>query len=303
MRRAGIVLLGLGAFLLVLGPLVRFQIGTALIAAKPNQYGVAKLEAKSAQYFSKGDLKVLTGDLDITVTTRGDVAAASGSRVVWDEFTAVRDVTNHKEDVSFSERRSAFDKYTGVGMNCCGVSIDKAPVTLEGQIYKFPFDVEKKAYKVFNSTTGKAFEAKYVGEDQVNGLPVYKFEQDIPETKLETVTAPASVFNMPDEGDVQLDRLYTGKNTLWIEPVTGSPVKQEQQRNEVLKSADGVERSKAFVATATMTAATVDSLVKAASDGKSQIGLIKTTIPLVLVVLGLLLIVGGVLMMRRRREG
>ena len=63
------------------------------------------------------------------------------------------------EDVSFGERRSAFNKFTGEGVNCCAVNIDKKPSKLEGQIYKFPFDVEKKTYKVFNSTAGMAFDA------------------------------------------------------------------------------------------------------------------------------------------------
>ncbi|MEU8381090.1 porin PorA family protein, partial [Streptosporangium sp. NPDC048865] len=120
MRRViGLVLIGIGAFLIVLAPLVRFQVAPSLIAAPANQYGISKLEAVDAQYFSPGDLKVMTGDLDITVTTRGDVAAAEGDRVVWEEAMAVNDVTNQNPLINFSERRSAFNKYTGEGVNCC----------------------------------------------------------------------------------------------------------------------------------------------------------------------------------------
>ncbi|GIH74587.1 DUF3068 domain-containing protein [Planobispora longispora] len=301
-KTVGVVLLAVGAFLIVLAPLVRFQVADKLIAAPAGQYGVSKLEATNAQYFSTGDLKVLTGNLDITVTTRGDVSQAQGDRVVWDEFTSVNDVTNNKAGISMSERRSAFNKYTGVGVNCCAVNIDKKPVTLEGQIYKWPFDVEKKTYKVFNSTTGKAFDAKFVGEDTVNGLAVYKFEQAIPPTKTQTITAPASVFGVPVAGDIQVDRVYDGKNTFWIEPVTGSPVRQEQQRNEVLKTQDGVERSKAFVATAKMTQETVNELSTNARNSKSQITLIKTTIPLVLLILGVVLLGGGLFALRGARR-
>ncbi|MFD2355451.1 porin PorA family protein [Nonomuraea ferruginea] len=80
-------------------------------------------------------------------------------------------------------------------------------------------------------------------------------------------------------GDVQIDRWYDGKTTYWIEPVTGSPVKQEVQRHEVLKTQDGVERAAAFVATAQMTEETVNGLVSNAQDGKSQINLLRNTIP------------------------
>ncbi|WP_433373736.1 DUF3068 domain-containing protein [Streptosporangium sp. CA-115845] len=305
MRRVvGVILLAVGAFLIVLAPLVRFQIGGSLIAAPAAQYGISKLEATGAQYFSAKDLKVMTGDLAITVTTRGDVSQSQGDRVVWDEFTAVNDSTNGNPGISLGERRSAFNKYTGEGINCCAVNIDKKPSKLEGQIYKFPFDVEKKTYKVFNSTAGMAFDATFVGEENVNGLPAYKFEQVAPETKTETRTVPASIMGVTDvTGDVQVDRFYEGKNTYWIEPVTGSPVKQEQQRNDVLRTQDGAHSIIAFAATAKMTPQTVDELVRNATEGKSQITLLKVTIPVILLLVGLALLVTGFLLVRRTGRG
>ncbi|MEV4171778.1 DUF3068 domain-containing protein [Nonomuraea sp. NPDC049709] len=298
----GSVLIAAGAFLIVLAPLLRFQVAPALSAAAGDYYGITKLRAAGAQYFSVPDGRVLTADLDIIVTTRGDVKEAAGDRVVWDEFTAVNDVTNSKAGIDFTERRSAFDKRSGVGLNCCGVNIDKAPVQLQGQIYKFPFDAEKKTYLVFNSSTGKAYEARFVGEEKVNGLDTYKFEQAVPETKTQTLNAPAAWFGMGTSGDVQLDRYYSGTVTYWVEPTTGAPVRQEQQRNEVLKSQDGVERSKAFVATAKMTDDTVQKLVDSARDGKSQITLIRTTVPIVVGVVGLVLVVVGLLLTLRGRR-
>jgi hypothetical protein len=302
MRRVvGVILFGIGAFLIVLAPLVRFQVAGKLVAAPADQYSITHLTADNAQYFNVGELKVLTGTLDITVTTRGDVAESTGDRVVWDQFTAVNDVTNNQPGISMTEFRSAFDKYNGVAVNCCGASIDKQPVTLDGQIFLFPFGAEKKTYKVFNSSTGKAYDTTFVGEDTVNGLPVYKYEQTVPPTKIQTVTAPASVMGLDQPGDVQLDRWYDGTVTFWVEPTSGAPVKEDQQRHEVLKTQDGVERKPAFIATASFTPQTVADLVKTATDAKNQIGLIKTTVPLALLVLGLVLVVvGGLLVVRRR---
>ncbi|MFI7441403.1 DUF3068 domain-containing protein [Nonomuraea indica] len=298
-RISTLVLIGVGAFFIALAPLLKFWAAEKIISAPADQFGISRLEAKGAQYFSRQDLKVLTADLDIIVTTRGDVKEADSSRVVWDEATVVNDVTNGRRQIDLSERRSAFDKYTGEGLNCCGVNVGKAPVTLEGQIYKFPFGTEQKTYKVFNSTAQKAFDAQFVREDSVNGLPVYVFEQTVPPTKTQTLTAPASVLGMDDSGDVQVDRWYDGKVTYWIEPVTGAPVKQEQQRHEVLKTQDGVERSPAFVATAKMTDKTVDELVTSAQEGKSQINLLTNVIPLVSLVVGVALVLLGVLLGRR----
>jgi Porin PorA len=300
-RLSTLVLIGFGAFFIALAPLLKFWAADQIISAPANQFAIYRLEAKQAQYFSLQDLKVLTGDLDIIITTRGDVKESTGDRVVWDEATVVNDVTNKRALIDMSERRSAFNRFTGVGVNCCNSSVEKAAVTLEGQIYKFPFDVEKKTYKVFNSTAQKAYDATFVREDKVNGLPVYVFEQSVPPVKTETRTAPANVLGITGEtGDVQVDRWYDGKTTYWVEPVTGSPVRQEQQRHEVLKTQDGIERSAAFIATAKMTDATVDSLVKDAEQGKSTINLLRNIIPLVLVIVGVVLVLAGVVMGRRR---
>jgi hypothetical protein len=281
--------------------MVRFWAADRIISAPAAQYSVTKLQAPGAQYFSIADGKVVTANLSMLVTTRGDVKEATDSRVVWDEFTVVDDDTNNKPQISLSERRSAFDRRTGVGVNCCGVSVNKEPVKLEGQIYLFPFGVEKKTYKVFNQTAKQAFDATFIGEDNVNGLPVYKFQQNVPATKVATLTAPGSLFGVTQTGDIQLDRWYEGTDTFWIEPTTGAPVKEEVKRNETLKTQDGIERAKALVATASFTPQTIAETVKTATDAKNQITLVKTTIPLVLVVLGVVALLAAVLLGRRRR--
>jgi hypothetical protein len=283
--------------------MVRYWAADKIIAAPAAQYSVTKLQAPGAQYFSIADGKVLTADLSMLVTTRGDVKEATDNRVVWDEFTVVDDVTNSKPQISLSERRSAFDRRTGVGVNCCGVSVNKEPVKLEGQIYLFPFGVEKKTYQVFNQTAKKAFDTTFVGEDTVNGLPVYKFQQNIPATKVATLTAPGSMFGVTQSGDIQLDRWYEGTDTYWVEPTSGAPVKEEVRRNETLKTQDGVERAKALVATASFTPQTITEMVRTATDAKNQISLLKTTIPIVLLLLGLVALAVAVLLGRRRREG
>ncbi|GII75324.1 hypothetical protein Sru01_03060 [Sphaerisporangium rufum] len=303
-RVIGMILLGAGAFLVALAGLVRFQVADRLIAAPVDQYSITKLSAQDARYFSKQDLKVMNGDLDITVTTRGDVAGSKADDVVWDQFTSVTDVTNDRPRFDMSEFRSAFNKYTGTAVNCCGASIDKEPVSLAGQIYLFPFGAEKKTYQVFNSSAGKAFDASFDGEDTIDGLAVYRYVQQVPPTKTQTLTAPASAMGMDETGDVQVERWYDGTSTYWVEPVSGIPVKQEHRRHEVLKTADGVERKPALIATAVYTPETVADLVKQADDTRRQIGLVQTVIPVVLLVVGLLaMIVGIVLIFRNPPRG
>ncbi|WP_433420578.1 DUF3068 domain-containing protein [Microtetraspora malaysiensis] len=297
-RLVGLVLLAAGAFFIVLAPLVKFVDAGQLIQAPADQYSITYLRAENAQYFSKPDLKVLTGTVDITVTTRGDVKEAKDDHVVWDQFTSASDVTNGRPGISWTEFRSAFNKYDGAGVNCCGANVDSEPVQLEGQIYLFPFGVEKKTYKVFNSSTRKAYDAVFAGEDTIEGLSVYKFVQQVPPTVVDSLNLPASLLGMTEPGDVAADRVYDGVNTFWVEPRTGAPVKQEQQRHEVLKTRDGVERRPAFVATAVMTPKSVSDLAKTVRGNLSQITLITITLPLVSLILGVALILGGIVLLR-----
>ncbi len=306
-RGVGVVLVAMGAFLVAFAPLLRFQVADKLVQAPANQYSVLKFTAPGARYFSMRDLKVLTGDLNITVTVRGDVKESKDDHVVWDQFTAASDVTNANPRISMTQFRSAFNKYNGQGVTCCGASVDSGdgaqPVRLRGQIFLFPFGVEKKTYPVFNADVREAHDAVFAGEDTVNGLPVYKFTQKIPPTVTDTLSAPASVLGMKGTGDVEVERVYDGTITFWVEPNTGVAVKQEQRRNEMLRTSDGVERLPALVATATFTPETVSDMVRTARDNMAQITLIKTTLPLVALILGLALtVVGAWLLLSRPRR-
>ncbi|MBX6169269.1 MAG: DUF3068 domain-containing protein [Thermobispora bispora] len=297
-RGVGLVLLAIGAFLVVLAPLLRFPVAGRLVQAPSDQYNIIKLTAENAQYFSIADLKVLNANLDVTVTVRGDVSQAKDDHVVWDQFQATNDVTNNRPGIDFFEFRSAFNKYDGTGVTCCGVNVNKTPVTIEGQVFLFPFGVEKKTYKVFNPVTKQAYDAEFAGEEVIEGLDVYKFRVKVPPTVTETLTAPASVLGMDEPGDIQVSRVYEATITYWVDPITGLPVKQQQERREMLRTADGVDRMPALIGTFTYTPDTVRDLVSTARSNADQIRLITTTLPLTSLILGLIALIAGFVFLR-----
>ncbi len=295
MRVAGTLvsalLVGLGAFLLVLAPIVRFHLAGKIVGARADTYDVARLTAKDARYFSADELKVVTGDLAITVTTRGDVAESSADRIVWDRYTTIDDVTRGGSTIARSLFHGAFDRRTGAGLG--GASADGRPVTASGQLFRFPVGAGKRAYPVYDIAAGRAYPAAFAGAGTVHGLRVYRYEQTVPPTRIRTLTAPASALGMGGSGSVQVDRWADGKNTFWVEPASGVPVKVERRRHEVLKTRDGVERAPAYVATATFTPQTVADRVRQATDARRRITLLTTTVPLVLLVAGAVLVAAG----------
>ena len=108
MRRvSGFVLTLLGAFFLLAALLLRFWIAPSAVKFPLDEYQVVTLTG-TGSYFSAAQGKELNDvSVQITYTTRGDVAAGSSSVAVWDQFVSVRDVTN-RAPISYDSIRQAF---------------------------------------------------------------------------------------------------------------------------------------------------------------------------------------------------
>lgn len=305
-RMMGPLLVGLGVFLIVAAGLARFYAYPALAKVPGGYDGETKLEAASAEIFNS-DPDVLAPevhDLEITSLTRevGDVDAPDGV-VVWSNVTE----TNKAEGGNFQKSREqfAFDEVSGAGVDCdCetwveeadGDQIARVPTVAEGQVYKFPFDTERKTYDVWDGTLGEATPATYEGEDSIEGLPVYKFVQEIEPTVVETREVPGSVFGS-DEASVQAEMVYSMTRTFYVEPVTGSPVHRVEDRVQELVYDD--IRVPAFIGTVQYTDTEVEENVDLVSTKATLLGGLHLLYPVVMVLLGVVLLGLGLIINRR----
>jgi outer membrane protein assembly factor BamB len=298
------VLIGLGAFLVISAVMLRFYALPRLAVAPIDQDSVTTLTAKDAVVFNSNPdvLAEVTTDLTVTSNTIGDVksseSAPDGVRV-WNNTTSVRmaDGTVFNRSVE----RSAFDEKTGANVDCCdtwdsseeGV---ETPVTRTGQMYKFPFGTEKKDYQQWDGTLNEATTAKYDGEDEISGIKVYKFVQEIPETTVGTREVPGSLFGS-SEPAVQADMVYANVRTIYIEPTTGAPLSRTEEQNQKLVY-NGSEIT-AIQANLGYTKASTDDI---ADQLNSQVPLLKAMqllIPLLLLIIGLAAVGVGVLLRTR----
>jgi hypothetical protein len=305
-RLIGPVLVGLGVFLIVAAGLVRFYAVPTLAKVPSGYNSTTHLEATGAQIFNS-DPDVLaseTHDLVITSETREDASAdAPDGVVVWVNVTTTdkADGSNFQQ----STERVAFDEADGDAVDCdaCetwiaesdGETVEEVPTTFEGQIYKFPFNTQRKAYDVWDGTTGEAVPAEYEGEESIQGIRVYKFVQVIEPTVIETRDVPGSVFG--EEETVQADMEYAMTRTFYVEPVTGAPVHRVEERVQELVY-DG-ERVPAFVGTIHYTDDQVDENVDAVDTKSTLLGGTRVLYPVILLVLGLLLLGVGLILNRR----
>lgn len=323
-RKLGAVLIGLGVLLIVLGLMMKFYAYDRLAVAPLNQKSVSYSEATGATIFSIADQAEVTKDLLTTVNVVGDVEAGkaateeAGDQVnVWEKVTYTDeptfDVDSGEPPLSGSHQRIAFDAHTGVAVECCdtyfagGADLETNEedrdydVAFEGQLVKFPFNTQKRSYDYFDTTLGEGVPMQYTGEESLEGLNTYMFESVIPPTEYATLTAPASIFGIDEEGDVDLARVYSNTRTLWIEPETGV-IMRSREDVDTFAEYDG-ER------VATLTQALSEfpesQIRRNVEDYRSKSVLLKaarTWFPWVGGIVGLLALLAGLLLTARSRD-
>ena len=214
MKILGIILAGVGAFLLVLAGLLRFYAVPALSQAPlvpgSSTGGISTSINKGVanKLFYPG--KLAAGEnpyrenvpMTATRTTRGDVnadqqqEATSQNLAIYDSFQRLED--DEGTVVNAGTIRVAFNRSTSVLANCCGANIDGEPATFEGiNPLKFPFNVEKKTYDYYDTTIKKALPAEFQGEESIDGLNTYRFLQNVPPTQTGELTVPGQPRRLP----------------------------------------------------------------------------------------------------------
>lgn len=290
----GYVLVGLAAFLVVAGLLFQFWAPDQLKRAPIDTdeltelEGVALLPANFAEpsNLEQADVKVYQGTKSDTDKSDDDVA-------VYNEYTClVRDLGEiascvDAEDpegrlVTVDEDRFATDRRTGEAVNDVKY-IGEDAVPHAGLINKWPFDVEKKSYQVWDGMVGDSVEAKFVEETSLKGLDVYVFETD--------VTAE-DVNILPD-----IPGTYIDQATWYVEPVTGSIVGKKEHQERLLDGDTLVLNLDVEFSDEEYTQKTDD-----AKANVKLLTLVTTTLPTVFYVAGALCAVAGGLLIRRRRR-
>ncbi|HEY2521093.1 MAG TPA: DUF3068 domain-containing protein [Streptosporangiaceae bacterium] len=303
--RLSVVLLGLGAFLVVVAALLRFYAAPQLIAAPNDVYEQDTLVSPHASYFDEGAL-VTWHDvrLTYTLTIRGDQRASSGKIAVWDSFASLADPKLHNV-INTVYQRSAFNRRTGQMVQCCGASVnDSTQIKQNGIGLFWPIGTKKQTYTVFDNNSMKSWPAHYAGEATDTGVQTYKFTQHVPATKVDVMTGvPTSLLGIKGPSrNVVANRYYTADNTFWIDPRTGVLVDEEVKGQSYLTAANGQGRLNAVSLDLRMTPDSRHSLADQANKNAQSITVLSVLGPLALGVLGIILLVLATSPWRRFRR-
>jgi Porin PorA len=303
-RVTGLILAGLGAFLLVAALLARTYIPGQVVKYPLNEYLVTQLVGHDVSYFSATKVKPITGaTMVVTSTVKSDGKAGTSSTAVWDSFTYLYDQTNHLK-FSYSIRRFAFDRQTAQLVMCCGANVDgNAGVRQSGLVgFLWPMGAQKHTYQVFDPAINQTRPASYVGTATVGGVSTYKFVEKVAPTRSGQETVPRSLVGMKGSSTVTLPEMTTETNTFYVDPVTGAQLNETQAEHVALVDSSGAERLLLLNASLTNTPRSLAKVVRIDKKARNEINLLKVVVPLAAGVVGIVLLVGGILLARPRRD-
>jgi len=150
---------------------------------------------------------------------------------------------------------------------------------------KFPFNSQKSTYNVFDTSIMKGAPAEFLGEEAVQGLNTYKYEQKIPDT----------VVGKQGDADIH----YQNDTLFWVEPATGQVVNGYSIAKQWLKNADGTDGLVLLDGKIGFTDQEVTDSVNEAKANSSKLNTVSNVLPVASLVLGILALVGGLLLVRR----
>jgi hypothetical protein len=299
MRVFARVLLGLGAFLLVVGILaLTYAPGmvkkTPLDVDTTTDYAgqAAKLDPTTGAFDMKPAYAIRHTMADSKKSSSDTVIMVENACAVFDTGGAKVCVNGNDPDlITASTDCFAEDRVTALAVD--DKNLPSTCVPHEGLVNKFPFDVEKKTYPFWDGDVGNAVDIDYVGTKNLFGLDTYEFQYTVKDVPI----------NIADDdpatpADDTIKGTYDNTVTVYVDPKTGSIVKSGQHQQQFLD--DGTP---AADVTLTQTDASVKDFVDDAKAADLQLTVLLTVVPIVGIVGGILCLVGGFILIRRERSG
>jgi hypothetical protein len=304
-RAIGLGLLGLGAFALVGALLIHLLVVPAAVKLPLAEESHPTAGGTGVDWFSAHDGQQFTGE---TATVKEDVVGqpdspdANGDVAVWKVQSVMRDSSDRV--ITMSTYTVCLDRRTAMAVSDCA-SARSDHGTISGLTLNFPFGTEQKTYSVYDGTAGRAFPAKFQAVQKMRGLTVYRFEQDVPETVVATQSVPGNWAGADAGTSVDADFVYSSTRTYWVEPTTGMILSLQEKPHIVVRGPDGTTGVTWLDGTFVATDEQISKAAQDASDNRSNIVMIGSVVPWVLVGVGVVALLIGALLATRtggRRE-
>lgn len=292
-RKIGLVAVVVALFSLGLATLLAFYVPDR-VKKTPLDLDVTLYGTGSGLYFNAAANKAEPIKVRTIRHVKADTSASDDNTLVVNQgLCIVRDTggtpTCSRADsklISVVTERIAADRVTGLSVkgyrspatNSIVSQLDGDDVQHVGLTLKFPFDAKKKTYPFWDYNIKTSQNARYVGEDKIDGLKVYVYKTSTPKTEYEL--APGT------------KGFYTDNRTLYVEPRTGTIIKSEDKQLKQFTNGDiGGELSLAT------SPESVKEQLKTARDAIDKLDGVTTTYPIILLIIGIVVGIGAVVLL------
>jgi hypothetical protein len=301
-RAAALVLLGIAGLALTVAVALPTILAPALVKLPLEQEVRSTASGSGLTVFYPGDLEQRSGvsaNSVRKVVGLPTAPEAGSTTTVWKVGNVLTD--SEGTLIGVTEITACLDRRTGLATSPCPSARLNGDnrVQFTGQVFSFPIGTQQRDYEFFDPNVRAAFPARFVGVEQVEGLEVYRFEQQIPQTVVGTrEDIPGELAGAPEGTTVDADLVYENTRTLWVEPSTGAIVNGREEIRQVLRGPqrDGVTL---LAGTLNFTPEAIASNAARAAEGRGQIVLITATLPIVIGVVGLLALAAGIFLLMR----
>ncbi|WP_263168421.1 DUF3068 domain-containing protein [Streptomyces sp. SCSIO ZS0520] len=299
-----LLLLGTGTFLLVLAPLLAWYVEPQA-RRTPLDVDVTTVFEGSGSYFDTSKVRLVEDEpLTVTRQVRGDVADGDRSgRAVWDVSTSVDTAdtlpaADPHDSLQWTTERWVTDRKTNRPVHCC-----QEKPRFEGEAYlKFPFGVEKRSYRWWDSTLGGTVVLKYSGARAVQGYQGLLFTGRVEAAQTGTRLVPGRLVGRPKSSQVLAEEWYANHGVeLVADQETGRILYAAIGPRKTLRAPGGKKDAMVLLDSRKLafTPATQRAQVALARDDTDRLRLLGRTVPLVALPAGAVLFLAGAVLLVR----
>jgi len=244
--------------------------------------------------------QVTSDDVSVSVRIRGDEDAgdADGDTAVWESVSETGDADGTL--IATATTVVCLDRRTAEAEDCVVGSVDGERVEVRGLTVRFPADTERRDYDLWDTTVRESFPARYVGAERLDGLQVYRFEQEVPEQVIRSVAVAGALVGSAED-ELEAEVVHSGTTTLLVEPLSGVIVSAEARPVTALRALDGTPGATLLSGSFRSSADAVDDAVGRARAIAGERADLQSVVRWTAAALGAALLVLGVLLLVRLR--
>ena len=300
-RAVGLAVIGLGGLAIAASVTAPSWVPLTPVDLRLDESSGTASDGEQVGYLDPVSLTQVTSDeVSVTVRIRGDEDAgdADDDTAVWESVSETNDANGTL--IATETTVVCLDRRTAEAEDCAVGSVDGERVDVRGLTARFPADTGRRDYDLWDTTVRESFPARYVGAERLDGLQVYRFEQEVPEQVIRSVPVPGALVGSAED-ELEAEVVHSSTTTLLVEPLSGVIVSTEARPVTALRAPDGTPGAVLLSGSFRSTEDAVDDAVDRALDIADERAGVQSVVRWTAAALGAALLASGLFLVLRRR--